>query len=282
MPPVKALAPPLKCQGIKTRLAAWIGEIAGATAGRWIEPFAGTCAVALNLRPERALLCDANPHLISFYAAVQAGLVTGASVRAFLTAEGETLRRVGEEHYYTIRGRFNSASAPDPHDFLFLNRACFNGMVRFNRSGGFNVPFCRKPGRFAPAYVTRIVNQVERAADVLADVEWEFRCQTFAETIAAAAGDDTLYCDPPYAGRHTDYFNRWEDADEADLARLLANRGVRFVLSTWHHNVHRHNPTLQTLWSDYRILTREHFYHVGAKEQNRHAMTEALVTNIAS
>ena len=33
------------------------------------------------------------------------------------------------------------------------------------------------------------------------------------------------------------------------------------------------------LWSDFHLLTREHFYHVGAKEDNRNPMTEALLTN---
>ena len=32
-------------------------------------------------------------------------------------------------------------------------RSHFNGMIHFNRSGGFNVPFCRKPNRFAQAYI---------------------------------------------------------------------------------------------------------------------------------
>ena len=280
-------APPIKCQGIKTRLTDWIRSLsAGLVEGRrWIEPFAGSCAVSLNLRPERALMCDSNPHLMHFYRSVQDGSVSPESVRRHLEAEGRRLLVKGEAHYYRIRERFNgSLSGPDdagdPHDFLFLNRACFNGLIRFNRRGGFNVPFCRKPARYAPAYVTRIVNQVERARDVIRAGDWEFRCQRFEQSLAEAGADDLLYCDPPYAGRHTDYFNCWTDADEATLAAGLARSRAPFLLSTWHHNVHRHNPALEDQWSGYRILTRKHFYHVGARERNRHAMVEALVTSL--
>ena len=41
---------------------------------RLVEPFCGGLAVALGLRPVRALLNDANPHLISFYRWLQRGL----------------------------------------------------------------------------------------------------------------------------------------------------------------------------------------------------------------
>ena len=57
----KILVPPLKCQGIKTKLIPFIrANVSPDPHGRWIEPFAGTCAVALNLRPEHALLADRN------------------------------------------------------------------------------------------------------------------------------------------------------------------------------------------------------------------------------
>ena len=35
----------------------------------------------------------------------------------------------------------------------------------------------------------------------------------------------------------------------------------------------------ETLWSEFHVLTKEHFYHVGAKEENRKPMLEALAMN---
>lgn len=51
------------------------------------------------------------------------------------------------------------------------------------------------------------------------------------------------------------------------------------MLSTWHSNEHRNNRYLQTLWNQFDVFTRRHFYHVGAHEANRKPMLEALVTN---
>ena len=59
----------------------------------------------------------------------------------------------------------------------------------------------------------------------------------------------------------------------------LKTTKARFILSTWHSNEHRDNPAISTLWSEFNVITREHFYHVGAKESNRKPMLEALVTN---
>ena len=276
----RTLAPPIKCQGIKTKLTPWIRSVIPAGfEGRWIEPFMGSGVVAFNIRPRRALLADSNPHLIAFYQAIADGVVTPSATRRFLEREGAELLRSDGESYYTARERFNRLH--DPLDFLFLNRSCFNGLIRFNRKGEFNVPFCHKPNRFAQAYITKICNQVKAVAETLTIGDYSFVCQDMADTIGEAVEGDLLYCDPPYIDRHSDYFNAWGDDNERELSRLLSDTPSDFILSTWHSNRYRQNVSIEKLWHEYHILTREHFYHVGAKERNRNAMLEALVTNFA-
>ena len=274
----KIYVPPIKSQGIKTKLVPWINSIIPSShIGRWIEPFMGTGVVAFNIVTKKAIMCDTNPYLINFYKAIQKKEITPLIVKEFLNTEGNNLLKRGEEHYYKIRERFNKLH--NSLDFLFLNRACFNGMIRFNKQGGFNVPFCRKPKRFAQAYVTKIVNQVECIYDVFQVNQFEFICQDFKDTIQMANAEDIIYCDPPYIGRHTDYFNGWDEIKEKELFTFLSNSPSSFILSTWHHNDYRENEYIKTLWSKYQILTREHFYHVGAKESNRNTVVEALITN---
>jgi DNA adenine methylase len=90
-----------------------------------------------------------------------------------------------------------------------------------------------------------------------------------------------VYADPPYAGRHVDYFNSWSEADEIELACLLKQLPCGFILSTWHSNEFRKNALIEQTWNDprFHILLREHFYHVGSSEDLRHPMIEALITN---
>jgi len=275
---LKVHVPPIKSQGIKTKLVPWIREVVPNNFdGVWIEPFLGTGVVAFNLAPEQALLCDSNPHLIRFYQAISDGEITADIVRSYLNHEGKLLLEKGESHYYEIRERFNDQF--QPLDFLFLNRAGFNGMIRFNRKGKFNIPFCRKPQRFAPAYVTKIVNQVAYVSDLLKVRDFIFKCQPFEKTIAESTRSDLIYCDPPYIGRHADYYNGWDELSETSLCKLLTAVDCSFILSTWHHNDFRKNEYIESLWHKFHILTREHFYHVGGSEKNRNPMIEAVLAN---
>ena len=274
------LVPPLKCQGIKTKLACEISRIAQMQAfERLVEPFCGSCVVALNVQPKKALLSDTNVHIIRLYQEIQNGSLTPGKAKSFLTEEGDKLRAGGETYYYAVRERFNAK--PSSLDFLFLNRSCFNGVMRFNRHGKFNVPYGHKPERFARAYVTKISNQIRRIAEVISACDWTFVPADFRQTLASVKPGDLVYADPPYAGRHVDYFNSWSESDEMELGDILKELPCNFILSTWHSNEFRTNAMIERNWSNprFHLLTREHFYHVGSTEDLRHPMIEALISN---
>ncbi|MDR3535496.1 MAG: Dam family site-specific DNA-(adenine-N6)-methyltransferase [Acetobacteraceae bacterium] len=270
--------PPVKSQGIKTRIVPLImASIRWDGQGRWIEPFLGSGVVAFNVLPQRALLGDTNVHVVALYQAIQAGRIGARTVAAHLAQEGAKLLAGGEDHYYAVRDRFNAGG--NPLDFLFLNRACFNGLMRFNRRGGFNVPFCRKPERFRAALVTKVANQVAWVEQVLAGRDWVFQVADWADTLGAAGAGDFVYADPPYAGRHTDYFNRWSDGEADRLAAALRGLPAGFACSMWLENRYRRNDAVARWFAGYPVFTWEHFYHLGATETLRNAMREALVVS---
>lgn len=274
----KILTPPIKSQGIKTKLVGWIDTcVKDIHYERWVEPFMGTGVVAFNIRPKNALLCDSNPHIINFYKALQNNEITPNIVKLFLTDEGDKLLNSNGEYYYEVRKRFNETS--DPLDFLFLTRACFNGMMRFNSKGGFNVPFCKKPNRFAKALVTKITNQVDNISDVIKYGDYTFENIDFRETLKQTNSKDLIYADPPYFGRSVDYFNSWSEIDEKDLYKSLNDSNAKYILSTWLSNKYRTNENVFDIWKECRISTKEHFYHIGGKEENRNSVFEALLTN---
>lgn len=276
---MKIIVPPIKSQGIKTKLIPWIKDIMPEVSGRWIEPFLGTGCVAFNAGFKKAVLNDTNPHIINFYKAIQKGKITPAKVKSYLEEEGDLLSisaDEGYEHFREVRDRFNSEFSS--LDFLFLSRTGFNGMMRFNKKGHWNIPFCKKPDRFAQAYVTKITNQVAAVSKII-QPEWEFHNKQFSEIIPLATKNDIIYCDPPYFGRYVDYYNGWTENDEETLFNLLSETKAKFILSTWHHNDYRENDMIKKFWNKFNIVTKDHFYHSGGKIENRREIVEALVCN---
>ena len=271
-------AAPIKCQGIKTRLVPFIFKNIRWTPtddARWIEPFSGSCVVALNLAPRRALLADTNRHIIAFYKAIQSGELTREGAREFLTFEGERLAKRGADYYYEVRERFNRHGSS--LDFLFLNRSCFNGLMRFNGKGNFNVPFGHKPHRFAQSYITKIINQIDWAARQMRGKDWEFRVARWEETLSESRPDDFVYLDPPYIGRHTDYYNSWNEEGAVKLATVAKSLPCGFALSMWMENRYRRNPHIDECWPEFDLRVCAHFYHVGSSESLRNEMDEALI-----
>lgn len=274
----KVFVPPIKIQGIKTKLVPVIKENVSMDSDTlWVEPFMGSGVVGFNTAPNKAVFADTNPHIIKFYNEIKTGKITASFVREFLEQEGNYLAEKEDEYYYEVRNRFNKNH--DSLDFLFLNRSCFNGMIRFNKKFEFNVPYGHKSQRFAKAYITKIVNQVSHIELLLKDRDWEFVCQSFEETIRKAEDNSFIYCDPPYIGRHVDYYDSWDEEKEKQLCSVLHKSDSRYMLSTWDFNAYRKNEYIDLLWGDCCKTTREHFYYLGAREKNRNAMTEALLTN---
>ena len=92
----KVHVPPIKTQGIKTKLIPWIARCAPVDAGTvWVEPFMGSGVVGFNLAPRRALFTDTNVHIIDFYRSIQDGELTAAGCRKFLESEGSLLKSRG-------------------------------------------------------------------------------------------------------------------------------------------------------------------------------------------
>jgi DNA adenine methylase len=178
---------------------------------RLVEPFCGGLAVTLGLRPERALLNDANPHLANFYQQLKDGF------RVTVAMEND------EKLFYQHRDRFNALlrgsgeRTPEAAAlFYFLNRTGFNGLCRFNRQGEFNVPF----GRYGRIAYTRDFSPYR---DTFAN--WTFT-STDVEALPVEP-DDFVYADPPYDVEFTQYAKGgfgWED-QERTAVWLRKHRG---------------------------------------------------------
>ncbi|HJU11286.1 MAG TPA: Dam family site-specific DNA-(adenine-N6)-methyltransferase [Candidatus Binataceae bacterium] len=211
--------PPLKWAGGKRWLVPDLAKLwDGHESRRLVEPFCGGLAVALSLRPKRALLNDINPHAVNFYSWLKRGLRVNDQLEF---ANNEQL-------YYEHRTRFNELISNEGAEseeaaalFYYLNRTCYNGLCRFNSSGEFNVPF----GRYKRINYRRDFREYSR---ILSD--WSFSVGDFEHLPVEA--DDFLYADPPYDVDFRSYSKEGFDwDDQVRLAEWLAKRRDATVLS---------------------------------------------------
>ncbi|MET1256899.1 Dam family site-specific DNA-(adenine-N6)-methyltransferase [Aliikangiella maris] len=220
--------PFLKWAGGKYRL---LEKLTPHLAGKkLIEPFVGSGAVFLNLNFERYLLGDINPDLINLYQCLKKE--RGQFIRyarSFFIPENNS-----QAAYLAFRSEFNGDVKGRRRAalFIYLNRHGYNGLCRYNQSGGFNVPF----GRYAKPYFPEKEMQhfIKMAKNAM------FVCGDYAALMNRARQGDIVYCDPPYVplsvtasftsySKHTFCLNT--QANLAAKSAHLANRGVKVVIS---------------------------------------------------
>jgi DNA adenine methylase len=214
---IATLKPPLKWAGGKRWLVPHLQPIWERYSDRrYVEPFCGGLAVALGLHPARALLNDVNPHLINFYRHLQIGMQPRVKMRN------------EEQLFYQHRERFNqlvqnggAKSVEAAELFYYLNRTCFNGLCRFNKTGAFNVPF----GTYS-----RINYATDFGEYASTFKQWEFSNVDVEELKLEAT--DFVYADPPYDVEFTTYSAggfSWDD--QTRTAELLAKHRGPVVIS---------------------------------------------------
>ncbi|EKR6371647.1 Dam family site-specific DNA-(adenine-N6)-methyltransferase [Salmonella enterica] len=205
-------------------------------AGCLVEPFVGGASVFLNTDYRRYILADINPDLIRLYREVKSNPELVIDLARPLFATGNS-----KEEYLRNRRIFNGTKGlldvARAALFLYLNRHGYNGVVRYNQSGGYNVPFGQH--KTAPYFPEAEIRQFAEKAN---DTKAIFLCSSFQNTIKVMAGtDEAIYCDPPYLPAsetanftqyHTEPFTE-DNHRQLVQALLEVNRkhGVKVVIS---------------------------------------------------
>lgn len=177
----------LKWAGGKSQSLDFISEHIENKPKRIIEPFCGSAVVSLNLEAERYLLADYNKDLINVFIDLK-------KHKEYFIERCKAVFKDGnkEDIYYYNRSRFNDLENCIEKSvlFVYLNRHAFNGLCRYNASGGFNVPF----GKYKKVYFP----EKEMVFFYKKAKKFEFKHASFEEIFTKQEDGDLIYCDPPY------------------------------------------------------------------------------------
>lgn len=156
---------------------------------RLVEPFVGGGSVFLNSeKHESFLLADVNADLINLYQMLEVDHIRVCSLAKILFERANS-----EEAYKELRDEFNNQRIGAPERaaaFLFLNRHCFNGLIRYNRDGFFNVGWGKYEAPYFPEIEIKAFKQKSHKC--------VFMNAGYRRTLALAGEGDVVYCDPPY------------------------------------------------------------------------------------
>jgi DNA adenine methylase len=271
--PDPVASPVIKWVGGKTKLLPALLERMPARFERYYEPFAGGAALFFRVAPERAVLADSNHDLIGLYTCLTkdvAGVIK--KLEYHRTAHSEA-------HYYETRTRWNDrelawTSADRAATFIYLNKTCFNGLWRVNRSGAFNVPI----GRYTDPPIC-VPGTLRAASAVLGRAT--LRCGDYRSAVAGAKRGDFVYFDPPYdpvtpTANFTSYtadaFGPEHQRELADTARALVARGCQVMLSN------SHTPFIRSLYKGFQIDRVKCSRAINSNAAKRGEVDEVIVT----
>lgn len=275
------IIPPIKIQGKKTKLVPRIMEIAQEQLDEhpeidtWVEPFLGSGVVAFNCpnKIKKVIVNDINPHIIKFYKGIADGVITPEKIREVFTEHSKKLLTGGNDYYNEVKDRFNQTF--ETMDFLFLTRTGFNGVMRFNGSGKWNVPFCKLNDRLSNKVIEELSWSIEELSHLFNTKTFTFYNTSFEKVLEISPSNSIFYCDPPYYGLAVQYFKGWGKEDEIRLNEMLKDKV--FIYSTWLNDGNKDNPMIDEYWKDFEVEGKAHKYNVAEKSSERNQVVEGLI-----
>jgi len=227
--------PFLKWAGNKYRVLPHLLPIVGSPK-RYCEPFGGSLAAALNLSACEYVLNDINNDLTAVYS-----ILTGENSEEFLCTcqEWFTPDNNRKEKFIELRALFNSLDYGVERAglFIYLNRHCFNGLTRYNKSGGFNVPFGKYLSPHFPEKEMREFGSFFESKESVSFTALSFEDGSLYETLEEG---DVVFFDPPYVpasatSNFTSYsadgFSFAQQTELVTLAHDLSSRGIKVVIT---------------------------------------------------
>lgn len=224
--------PLLKWAGGKTQILGEIIPKMPKKYGRFIEPFFGGGAVFFAVQPTDGIIADSNPELVNLYRSIAADV---EGVMAQLRCYENT-----EEIFYAARALdvTQLSSIQAAARTIFLNKTCFNGLYRVNKSGQFNVPF----GKYKNPKI--IDEDVLKAASALLK-KTKIICGDYKTVLKEnAQTGDFIFLDPPYlpVSEYADFkrytkeqFYEEDHIELAEEVKRLHELGCHVILTNSNH-----------------------------------------------
>ncbi len=258
----------------------------------YIEPFVGGGAMLFYMLQKfsnikSAVINDINPDLTLCYQVVRDNPTELINSLKDIQSQYYSIKTEDKRKDFFLQQRelFNTKSLNKIDNttlFFFLNRTCFNGLYRVNKSGKFNVPF----GRYSTPTICD-ESTIYADSKILQNVE--IMTGDFEQTFDKIKGNTFFYFDPPYRPlSNTSSFNDYTKEDFNDNAQIrlklfcdkLNKVGIDFMLSNSDClGKDGKDRFFDDLFIDYKIERVLATRNINAIASKRGKLTEIVVNN---
>jgi DNA adenine methylase len=244
----------------------------------YYEPFLGGGAVLFELQPKKAFVNDINEELMNIYEVIKDNVDE--------LIEGLKRHKIKNDkaYFYEIREldrdreQYNLLTPVERASrIIYLNKTCYNGLFRVNKSGEFNAPFGNyKNPNIVNETTLRAVSAYFNKAKI------RFTCQDFEDALKWSRKGAFVYLDPPYdpvseTASFTGYdkggFDRNEQIRLKKTCDKLNKKGIKFLLSN------SATDFIMDLYQDYKIEIIQAKRAINSKADKRGNVDEVLVMN---
>ncbi len=258
----------------------------------YIEPFIGSGAVffwMLNNFPNigKIVINDLNTDLINVYQQIKLNIesiishLQNLQKEYHLINENEDLKKA---YYYKKRRLFNSRTSDKIVQaalLIFLNKTCFNGLYRVNKSNEFNVPVgsYQKPAILDVVNLRRVSHSLQRVV---------IRSVDFEQILDECDEKSFIYFDPPYKPLNiTSSFNSYSNHEFNDNEQIrlkefcdnLNENGHKWLLSNSDPVNKKGIHFFDELYKDYTIERVKASRNINSKGYKRGKLNELLIRN---
>lgn len=158
--------------------------------------------------------------------------------------------------------------------FYFIREYCYSSMFRYNKSGGFNVPYGgisynRKYLNKKIEYIEtqEVIDRLNKTSVFSMDFEEFFN-------LNPPKANDFIFLDPPYDSTFSTYANNlFEDTDHIRLANFCKETKANFML------IIKNTDFIYNLYQDFYIKSFDKKYIVSFKNRNDRNAEHLIITN---
>ena len=188
------------------------------TMNAYLEPFIGGGSVYFYLNPIKSVISDVHVDLIDLY-------------RSIADGHSQDIYDFMEEHpnvdktYYEIRDHMIiNDSLDNAKRFYYQRKTCFRGMLRYNLSGKFNIPFGKyKSINYVDLKNDKYEKLLKNTEILKEDFEYIFKNYNDANNF--------MFLDPPYDSEFTDYgYCKFERKEHEKLAVLFKETKIKCLM----------------------------------------------------